>query len=74
MSQRIVVYLSISSDEYLRYYQGNARTVLAHTVDGITVRFPAGVLQKVVTREGVHGRFAIHFNAQGKFERIERLA
>lgn len=73
MIQRIVVSLSISSDDYLLYYKGNARTVLAQTVDGRTVRFPASVLQRVITREGVHGRFAIYFNAEGKFERIERL-
>jgi len=73
MSQKIVVDLNISSDEYLRYYQGAARTVLATSTDGRSVRFPAGVLQQVVTRDGVRGRFAILFNQAGKFERIERL-
>jgi len=73
MMQRIIVDLNISSDEYLRYYQGDARTVLAYATDGRKVRFPAGVLQRVVTRDGVRGRFAILFNQQGKFEGIERV-
>ncbi|MEC8444153.1 MAG: DUF2835 domain-containing protein [Pseudomonadota bacterium] len=74
MSQRIVLDLNISADEYLRYYRGSARTVLATSVDGRNVRFPANVLQHAVTHDGVQGRFAIVFNDDGKFERIERLA
>ncbi len=49
------------------------QTVLAYSTDGRKVRFPAGVLQRVVTRDGVRGRFAILFNQQGKFEGIERV-
>ena len=73
MSQRIVVDLNISADEYLRYYQGAARTVLATMQDGRRVRFPANILQHAVSHDGIRGRFAIYFDQSGKFERIERL-
>jgi len=70
---QIIVTLHISRDEYLKYYQGDARTVVATAQDGRIVRFPAGVLQKVVTTEGVHGTFAIQFDANHKFDRIVQL-
>lgn len=73
MSKTIVVDLVISANEYLRYYSGSASTVFATSVDGLKVRFPASVLQKVVTHDGIDGRFAITFSDAGKFEKIERI-
>ncbi|MEQ3694047.1 MAG: DUF2835 domain-containing protein [Alcanivorax sp.] len=73
MSKQIVVDLVISSSEYQRYYSGSVSNVLATTVDGLKVRFPASVLQKVVSHDGISGRFAITFSDAGKFEKIERI-
>ena len=74
MNQRIIVDLAISASDYQRYYSGQVRQVLAQTVDGRSVRFPANVLQHVVSHDGVRGRFAIEFSAQGKFLGIHRLS
>ncbi len=66
--------LAISREEYLRHYQSQGRlqvTVIA--LDGRRVRFPAGILQPFVLHEGVHGRFVIHFDIQGRFRSIARV-
>ncbi|MFC3679669.1 DUF2835 domain-containing protein [Bacterioplanoides pacificum] len=70
----VVVELAISGDELLRYYNGSARLVSAIASDGRRVQFPASVLQKVVSHDGVYGRFRIDFSQQGKFLGITRLA
>lgn len=71
--KQIVIDLQISEDEYLRVYRGQARSVLAHSIDGRRVRFPASILQPFVTRTGIHGRFRIRFDTEGQFESIEKL-
>lgn len=71
--QRIELKLSISAQEYQRFYLGQAKFVVAQAIDGRNVRFPANVLQQVVQHEGIYGRFAIEFDDQGKFQRILRL-
>ena len=73
MSQTIIVDMYISAEEYLRYYNGQVKKVVATAIDGRKVQFPAGVLQRVVTHEGIRGRFAISFSPEGRFEKIERL-
>lgn len=69
----VVVNLAIDADEFLRLYKGTARDVLARATNGQTVRFPANILRPFVTREGVHGRFKITFNANGKLIAIDKF-
>lgn len=69
----IIVDLAISADEYLRFYQGSAKLVSAIAIDGRRVQFPANILQKMVTREGIYGRFIIEFDQSGRFQKIQRL-
>ncbi|WP_188151435.1 DUF2835 domain-containing protein [Teredinibacter waterburyi] len=73
-SHHIIVNLSVSADEYLKLYSGAAQSVRATSIDGRTIRFPANILQPYVTHTGVQGCFAIHFTADSRFDRIERLA
>jgi hypothetical protein len=72
--KKILVDLIISRDEYLRWYQGSAKTVATHTLDGRSVRFPVNILQPYVTHSGINGRFAIAFNDEGKFIKIEKIS
>lgn len=66
--------LSISRDEYLKQYQAAGRAqVVVRAQDGRRVQFPAGILQRFVLDDGVHGRFVVCFDAQGRFQSIERL-
>lgn len=69
----IVFRLSISPDDYLAYYQGTARDVVARAEDGRRVRFPASALQRFVGHEGIHGRFELRFDADRKFRGLRRL-
>lgn len=69
----IIVDLAISADEYLRFYQGSVKLVSAIAIDGRRVQFPANILQKMVSREGIYGRFIIEFNREGKFQQIQRI-
>ena len=65
--------LHFTPDDVLRYYRGTARQVIATLDDGRTLQFPASALQKVVTENGVHGRFRLRFDANNKFIGLERV-
>ena len=69
----ICVPLSISKDELLRWYSGEAKDVTAFALDGRSVRFPADVIRPFVMQDGVHGYFEIHFSSEGKFEEMCRV-
>jgi len=65
--------LKITRQDYLRYYQGNARTVLVHTHDGRRVQFPASALRPFVSHEGIEGEFILTINDQHKLQGLRRL-
>ena len=73
MNRKIILDLRISAEEFQRMYAGEARTVFAYDIYGKSVRFPAGILQRFVTHDGIRGRFQIEFSADNKFKSIERL-
>ncbi len=68
----IDIELALTLEECLAHYEGWAQRVHARSVDGRRVEFPARALRRVVTHEGVHGRFRLHFSAEGRFLEIER--
>ncbi|OHB26362.1 MAG: hypothetical protein A2X84_07245 [Desulfuromonadaceae bacterium GWC2_58_13] len=65
--------LHISADEVLRYYRGRASVVAVTATDGTRLRFPAGILRRFVTGEGIHGQFLIRFDANNRLLGIERV-
>lgn len=69
----ILIDLNISTEQYLKWYQGSAKVVTTQALDGRRVRFPAHILQTYVTHSGIKGRFAIHFDQQGKFVKIDKV-
>ncbi|MFQ5487120.1 MAG: DUF2835 domain-containing protein [Gammaproteobacteria bacterium] len=68
----IVFSLNISSEQYLRYYRGTARFIVARSADGRTVKFPAGILQQFLTRDGIRGVFILRHDENNRFLAIER--
>lgn len=70
----ITITLRISAEEYLKSYTGLARSVLARADDGRSIRFPADILRPFVTHTGIKGRFAIYFDAENHFTRIEPIS
>lgn len=71
--RNLIVNLMISPEEYQRLYQGAVRDVLATSVDGRRVRFPATILRPFVTHTGVRGRFRIVFDENHRFQTIEKI-
>ncbi|MCC5883220.1 MAG: DUF2835 domain-containing protein [Halomonas sp.] len=69
----IDVVIQLSAKACLAHYEGRVGQVLAHSLDGRRVVFPAEALRRVVTRDGVHGTFRLSFSAEGRFQTIERL-
>ena len=70
---RYEIQLSISADQYLDYYRGAVRHVVARCSTGQTIQFPASLLQRFVTPEGIHGRFALTCDDQHKNPALERV-
>jgi hypothetical protein len=65
--------LNINSDDYLRFYQAQARYVHARTVEGKGIKFPAEHLRPYVTHSGINGLFELESTDQGKFVALRRV-
>ena len=65
--------LAISAEDYLRYYQGDARSVSAIADDGRCIKFPAEHLRPFVMHEGIQGRFELVFDENNKFIALCRV-
>ncbi|MGB1238017.1 MAG: DUF2835 domain-containing protein [Pseudomonadales bacterium] len=70
---KIVIDISISSDEYLKQYQQPGCVVSTVSRDGRSIRFPANILKPFLLHSGIRGSFCIVFDRSGKFQSIERL-
>jgi len=70
---RYEFYLHITADQYLDYYRGTVRHVLARCTAGQTVQFPASLLQQFVTEDGIRGHFVLICDEQHRNPRLERL-
>lgn len=66
-------HLHISPEEWLGYYTGQAKHVVATATDGKTVRFAAKHLQRHYARDGIHGTFRLVIDGENNFVRLELL-
>lgn len=73
-ARQVQISLSISADEYLRVYQGSAKKVSVTDSRGLRISFPVNILQSFVTHHGIQGVFVIYFDADNRFQQIQRLA
>lgn len=71
--QIVSFHLSISADDYLRYYQGNARKVSVISDDGHRIEFPAEHLRQFVLHDGVKGRFELVFDKDNRFVDLRKI-
>ena len=69
----VVVDIHLTADEYLKWYRGDASSVVAYSRDGRRIRFPVSSLHPYITHEGVRGSFAVHFNEHNKLVKVEKL-
>lgn len=66
--------MNLSYDQYLAVYQGIAKTVSVIADDGRRIMFPAGNIQRFLTKNGIQGYFEMELTAQSKFVGIKKLA
>lgn len=71
--QQLTINLSISPEQYLSYYQGHAQQVVAKSMEGVTVAFPADRLRPFISHHGIHGQFKITFDHNHKLLQIVAL-
>lgn len=67
-------YLSISSEEYLKYYRGQVKWVAVTATNGLKVRFPVNLLNPYITRSGVKGRFILKYLTCGKAVSLDKIS
>jgi hypothetical protein len=65
--------LNISAQDYLQYYKGSIRQVLARSSTGSSIQFPASLLTQFVSTSGVHGRFVLTCDDNFKGSKISRI-
>ncbi len=65
--------LRIPPERYVDYYRGRIRQVVVRCSTGQNVQFPASLLQKFVTPEGIHGNFVLTSDANNKIVGLERV-
>jgi hypothetical protein len=70
--KRFEFVLSISPQQYLQYYRGSVRQVLAQSTTGEKVQFPAALLTPFVTSAGISGRFVLTCEDTGKGAALRR--
>jgi hypothetical protein len=65
-------HLHISGEQYLDYYRGTVKRVIVRAVSGQNVQFPASLLQRFVTQDGVHGDFELICDDNHKVVELRR--
>lgn len=65
--------LNIPHDVLLSYYEGTARAVMVKSMDGRSIQFPANILRRFVTDEGVQGIFEMEFDENNRFVDMRRV-
>ena len=70
--KRYEFHLRISAERYLDYYRGIARQVVVRCPGGVTIQFPASLLQPFVTPAGIEGDFVLTCDEQNKGAELRR--
>jgi hypothetical protein len=70
--RRFAFELHVPAQDYLRYYRGDVRSVMARCVDGRTLQFPATLLTPFVSSSGVHGSFVLICDDNGQGAQLQR--
>lgn len=70
--QRYEFQLQIPPEKFVDYYRGKIRMVIARCSTGQRVQFPASLLQKHLTHEGIRGSFVLTCDENHKCIALER--
>jgi hypothetical protein len=56
-----------------QYYRGQVSQVLARSIDGTSIQFPALLIKPFVSVNGVHGLFTLTCDDDGKNSKLQRV-
>ncbi len=74
MAEQLVrVIVEFSYDEFRPYYEGLAREVVAPSLDGRWIRFPASALRSYFTHDGINGIFELRFDTKNKLISLNKI-
>ncbi|REL35781.1 DUF2835 domain-containing protein [Thalassotalea euphylliae] len=65
--------VSMSADDVMPYYRGQASTVVAFATNGQRIQFPAMHLRKFMTPSGVYGMFCLE-TENNKFVSLTKVS
>ena len=65
--------LSISEHQTRTFYAARYKRVRVVAENGQTISLPWEVFKPFVTQDGISGKFAVYFDAHGKFKELKRL-
>ncbi len=67
------IHVDIPEAELLRWYRGEARTLIARSDDGRRVALPVAVMRRFVTRQGLRGSFLLTLDHRDRFVSLRQL-
>lgn len=70
---KIVVEVMLTALQYQTMYAGQARNVVAHSLDGRKVQLPLSAFQRFITHQGIDGIFDVEFDDKNKLVAITRI-
>jgi len=66
------VFINISAKDFLQYYQGLKKNIIAKCDNGKTIQLPANIFRQfVLPNKGVQGKFIITYNHDGSLVNIK---
>ncbi|MFO7857884.1 MAG: DUF2835 family protein [Ectothiorhodospiraceae bacterium] len=65
--------VAISRDEMLSYYAGFGTRVVVRSDQGALIQLPASRFRAFVNHDGVHGRFRLYYDSEGRFQALHRM-
>ncbi len=72
--QKLTFSISLSAEQFLRYYRGSAHSVIVRADDGRRIQLPANSLRPFVGKDGIYGRFQLSLDENNRIITIDRLA
>ena len=66
--------LQLSTENYLQYYEGVAKSIQVKSFCGKTIQFPADKMREFVLEDGVHGTFVMCLDSNNKFLSVKKIS
>ncbi|MCY4473422.1 MAG: DUF2835 family protein [Kistimonas sp.] len=71
--RKSIISISLSSEQVLQFYKGQATMIRARAEDGTSISVPFDIMSRFVSHHGIYGRFEICYDSGGKFQGISRV-